>query len=280
MSAAYDHVITALTEATGYTPRGRATQRSARCPVHDDNGPSLSVGLSPEGKVLMHCHAGCDPVQIWDTLGLLARDLFEEPKERPERTGNDDWIPCGRHGHRKVDEYLYRDEHRAVLYGVARCDRKCFPQWRPNPAARSGRRWSLKDEDGNFAVRLVPFRLPEMLAAVEAERVVWITEGEKDALAVAARPGGVATCSPMGAGKWRPEFAPYFRDADVLICADNDNPGKSHANDVYLSLQPVVASLQVVLPRFGKDAFDHFAAGGTTGDFTSICEYVREGADR
>jgi DNA primase len=32
---------------------------TARCPAHDDKNPSLSVSVSPDGKILAHCHAGC-----------------------------------------------------------------------------------------------------------------------------------------------------------------------------------------------------------------------------
>lgn len=32
---------------------------SARCPSHDDQSPSLSLRDSGDGKVLVHCHAGC-----------------------------------------------------------------------------------------------------------------------------------------------------------------------------------------------------------------------------
>ena len=32
---------------------------SAQCPAHDDQTPSLSLGDSGDGKVLVHCHAGC-----------------------------------------------------------------------------------------------------------------------------------------------------------------------------------------------------------------------------
>jgi DNA primase len=31
----------------------------ARCPAHDDRTPSLSVALAGNGRILMHCHAGC-----------------------------------------------------------------------------------------------------------------------------------------------------------------------------------------------------------------------------
>ena len=30
-----------------------------RCPAHDDRAPSLSWRLAPDGRALLHCHAGC-----------------------------------------------------------------------------------------------------------------------------------------------------------------------------------------------------------------------------
>ena len=48
----------------------------ARCPVHDDRKPSLSIRDSDEGKVLVHCHAGCDQSQVIAKLRL--RGLWNE----------------------------------------------------------------------------------------------------------------------------------------------------------------------------------------------------------
>lgn len=269
VSAVYDMVIERLIDQTGYPPRGHGHQRNGRCPAHDDRKPSLSIGLGRDGAVLLHCQAGCPPEEVWAALGLLARDLFE--RKTDERARDDDWIPCHRDGHHKLAEYLYRDEHGTVLYGVVRCDQKCFRQWRPDPTTMSGRRWKLKDHDGNYLVRLVPYRLPEMLAAIRDELVIWCVEGEKDVEALRVR-GCSATCNSMGAGSWRPEYAEHFHGADVVICADNDPAGKRHANKVFTNLRPVARSIEVVLPRHGKDASDHFAAGGRTGDFIGILD--------
>lgn len=49
------------------TPAGEG-QWQARCPNHNDKTPSLSVGVGRDGKVLLHCFAGCDPAAVIDAL--------------------------------------------------------------------------------------------------------------------------------------------------------------------------------------------------------------------
>ncbi|MFG1943332.1 toprim domain-containing protein [Nonomuraea sp. NPDC048826] len=276
MSTPYTRILQALYATTGYAPRGTATQKSARCPAHDDRHPSLSVGVTSTGVVLITCHGGprCPAEDVMRALGLplsaLWPDTTRTPPPRQHRP--DRWMPCG---HDRVADYLYQDERGTVLYGVARCDRKgngCqgFRQWRPDPAQRSGRRWSLYGADGTMAVRLVPYRLPEVITAVRESRAVMITEGEKDAEALRARPGITATCNAMGAGKWQPDFARYFHGADVSIVADRDQAGRDHAQAIVATLMPVARSIHVLQARHGKDVCDHFAAGGTLGDFLQV----------
>ena len=31
----------------------------ARCPAHADRSPSLSIGVGSDGRILLHCLAGC-----------------------------------------------------------------------------------------------------------------------------------------------------------------------------------------------------------------------------
>ena len=40
---------------------------TARCPAHDDRHPSLSI-TERDGKLLVHCHAGCSQEAVWDSL--------------------------------------------------------------------------------------------------------------------------------------------------------------------------------------------------------------------
>ena len=52
----------------------------ARCPAHDDRDPSLSVQNAGDGKVLVHCHAGCDQTRV--IAALRSRGLWEDNGHR------------------------------------------------------------------------------------------------------------------------------------------------------------------------------------------------------
>src|ERR687898_1991184 len=48
------------------------------CPAHDDrNNPSLSL-RAENGRLLLHCFAGCRPEDILSEIGLQMKDLFVE----------------------------------------------------------------------------------------------------------------------------------------------------------------------------------------------------------
>lgn len=48
----------------------------ARCPAHEDRRPSLSVREANDGRVLIHCFAGCGAEEIVSAVGLELGDLF------------------------------------------------------------------------------------------------------------------------------------------------------------------------------------------------------------
>jgi hypothetical protein len=57
----------------------------ARCPAHEDRSPSLAVRELEDGRVLLHCFAGCDAASIVGAIGLRLEDLF--PKTLPTTGG-------------------------------------------------------------------------------------------------------------------------------------------------------------------------------------------------
>ena len=50
----------------------------ARCPAHDDRSPSLSITTGDDGKVLLHCFAGCGAADVVEAIGLELSSLFPE----------------------------------------------------------------------------------------------------------------------------------------------------------------------------------------------------------
>lgn len=56
---------------------------SARCPAHADKGPSLRV-TDRDGKILIHCFAGCAPAEIATAAGINLSDLFP-PRDAREQ---------------------------------------------------------------------------------------------------------------------------------------------------------------------------------------------------
>ncbi len=256
-------------------------EHQALCPFHEDTNPSLSVNLAT-GK--WYCH-GCKAkgdlfgfhmkrhgVSFQQALGDLAKlggmdgNGGGAKEERPK--GNERKRPKARAvpGTLK-DRFVYHDENGEELFFVNR-----YEEIGADKTFRQGRCVEGKDIFNLDGVRLVPYRLPEV---VKAEQIA-VAEGEKtvEALRMA---GFCASCNPMGAIKWKDEYSVHFKDKLVIILPDNDEPGRQHAEQVRKSLLPHVRSLKVVdlpgLPEKG-DAADWLAAGGTAQQLMDLADQV------
>ena len=64
-----------LARALGGARREGAGWR-ARCPAHDDHDPSLGIS-DRDGKLLVHCRAGCSQADI--IAALRERQLWSKP---------------------------------------------------------------------------------------------------------------------------------------------------------------------------------------------------------
>ncbi|MDA7514307.1 CHC2 zinc finger domain-containing protein [bacterium] len=53
----------------------------AVCPAHSDRSPSLHVKEKEDGRILIHCKAGCGANEVLDALGLNYSDLFPDTGE-------------------------------------------------------------------------------------------------------------------------------------------------------------------------------------------------------
>lgn len=50
------------------------------CPAHMDRSASLSVSAGADGRILVHCFAGCGVTAITHALKLRVGDLFSDPR--------------------------------------------------------------------------------------------------------------------------------------------------------------------------------------------------------
>lgn len=233
--------------------QGSGPSYQAPCPAHEDDNPSLSIKEAQDGRVLLKCHAGCSAEDIVHALGLSMKDLFPD---RLNRRSN-------RYSKRLIETYDYTDETGEQLFQVVRFEPKDFRQRHYDPtnpkAKKEGWVWGVK------GIRRVLYRLPKITKAAQEEEVVYLVEGEKDVHSL-ERLGIVATCNPMGAGKWRKEYTESLHEANVVILPDNDTTGREHAETVAERLHGVASSVRIVelpgLPAKG-DVSDWIAAGGT-----------------
>jgi len=219
----------------------------ARCPsnfhVRGDQSWGLSISAGEDGRTLVHCHAGCETVNVLAAVGLSMADLF---------------VTSNGSTNGKVDQphlvatYEYLNADGTPAYYVHRYHPKDFRQQAP---------------DGTWKTARIPkvlYHLPEVIAAVAAGQAVAICEGEKDADLInnLGTAFGIATCNPGGALKWSDEYAQVFAGAErVAVMVDNDPPGRAHAARVARSAAAVgVKDLRVFLPAVGKDVGDHLQA--------------------
>lgn len=163
---------------------------------------------------------------------------------------------------RIVKEYVYRTADGENYLKVCRTDPKgAFPQFHWD-----GARWRSGKPKGPK----IPYRLPDILD----RQTVFVVEGEKDADKLAAL-GFASTTASEGAGKWTADLNQWFKDRTVYVIADNDEPGRAHAEMVRKNLDGVAREIFVCrgLPGVGVggDVSDWLEAGNDADGLEEIC---------
>lgn len=158
--------------------------------------------------------------------------------------------------------YDYFDEKGGLLFQTLRYDPKRFRDRRPD--GKGGWIWNLEK------VRLVLYRLPEVVKA----GTVLILEGEKDvetAYRLGMPPAFAATTSPLGAGQWRSEYSESLRGKGVVLCTDNDKPGRQHMKQIIRDLRGKAAEIRKIsLPGSVKDLSAWEETGATPEQFAAL----------
>jgi hypothetical protein len=240
----------------------------ASCPVPShgkgkgDKNPSLSVHIDDEGKPLFHCHGGCSQESVFQTIRDM--QLLPELEERPDPLANIKPMP-------KVEfqqEWQYQDEDRVTVFVKHRIRigefGKTYRLYKMDP---SGKRYPTLGD-----ARIVPYKLPELLDAKTAGRIIYLAEGEKAVDALMSL-GVAATTSHSGAGNWPPENTEYFAGANVCIIPDNDLSGWAYARKAAEAILPIAKAVKVIdlgLQGQGDDAYEFIEAGGGRAELAAL----------
>jgi putative DNA primase/helicase len=256
----------------------------ARCPAHDDKDPSLSVALR-DGRLLIHCFAGCAPEAVLQAVGLTWKDLREpapwawrppvlrpsRPKPEPEAPAPEDlerWEALwekAKPGHPLLRRYLRARGlslepppalRLAFLRGepvmVARVEGSGGLQGihlttlEPDGRGRKEKRLAKGSRPKGGAIRLFPLETGTPLA---------LAEGIETALAVREVTGW-----PV----WATIAAPFMKEVvvpgeveEVLIAADHDKAGIEAAHALAQRLLREGRKVRIaVSPVEGEDWLD------------------------
>jgi len=261
---------------------------TALCPAHDDHRPSLSVSVGAEGRVLVHCHAGCATADVLRAVGLEVADLFpgRSPPRATTRSGGRLYesleaavvqVQKALDAHGLV-RYVYRSASGRPLMATVRFQRgdgsKTFRPFHPVAGG-----WRVGDPPAPL-----PLYGLDRLAAGRAGADVYVVEGEKCADA-AHRLGLVAVTSAHGAAAAsRTDWSP-LAGRRVIVLPDADEAGEAYARDVVRLVRGLeaawpgrgaAAEVRVVrLPGLepGGDLVDFIAAEQAAGaDDAVLCD--------
>lgn len=240
----------------------------ASCPVPShgkgkgDKNPSLSVHIDDEGKPLFHCHGGCTQESVFQTIRDM--HLLPELEERPDPLANIKPLP-------KVEfqqEWQYQDEDRVTVFVKHRL--------RVGESGKTYRLYKVDSDGKRYPTlgdaRIVPYKLPDLLDAKTAGRIIYLAEGEKAVDALTSL-GVAATTAHSGAGHWPEAITEYFAGANVVILPDNDLSGWSYARKAAEAILPIAKAVKVVdlgLQGQGDDAFEFIEAGGGRSELAAL----------
>ncbi len=100
--------------------KGRSVGRNrwqALCPAHTDRSPSLSIAEGQDGRVLLHCFAGCEPDAILRALGLTWADMNGKPLGQEQRRQ-----AAAQRAQREASERKRRQAHSAACSRLDRLE--------------------------------------------------------------------------------------------------------------------------------------------------------------
>jgi hypothetical protein len=269
----------------------------ARCPVHDDRTPSLSI-RDAGGKVLVHCHAGCEPERVIAILRL--RGLWRDIGRRSvlPSAGVPIDHKCSRDDTRRREAALaiWRSTSPAkgtcaATYLASRgivLEPPCALRFHGGLKHPSGGVWpamvalvtrgiddkpigihrTFLSPDGNGKAPVEPVKM--MLGPIRGGAVrlgpigdrLMIAEGIENALSAMQATGQVAWAALSTSGLRTLELP--LGVSDVVLLADGDEPGESAARDAAQRWKRERRCVRIARPPRGMD-FNNVLLGRAYG---------------
>lgn len=247
----------------------KADSAQCICPCHDDKKASLTVSRGRNGGVVLHDHAGCSNENIVETWGLNLRDLMPDT----DRSDGERWRRYVEGRMKKNIEAVYhyvdtktgqyaftrlRMSGKDFVYGMLQND--CFT-------------FGLQGRQRKDVPAVYCKSFTGLNKAISEGKRIFYAEGEKDVNTLASRGYAAVTC---GAAKdWTGNCVELFRGADVVVLADNDEPGMKSAKKIECDLKAVAKFVKVVVPCPDvpkADVSDFFSAGRSDEEFEALLE--------
>ncbi len=192
---------------------------TARCPAHDDRHNSLSINES-EGKLLLHCHTGCQIDDLLKSLNLETKDLFLNGNgSKPDKQAKEHvWDITDSSGetitqHHRIDSEENGERNKSVWW--ERNGKNNLNGFKTKDLPLYGLKWLLEEPDG-------------------PERDIFACEGEPAADALHDA-GYLALATVTGANGCPSEdsLIPLLgRNGRIILWPDNDEAGLSHMNRI------------------------------------------------
>lgn len=263
-----------LTYFGGYGLK-RQTAEKAVChsPLRRDTDASLWLTKRADGGTLLYDFGAPDQTEaILAAVGLQLRDLYNDPSQG-SGTRKKDWRGYAERyvnrntgkGLRLTDVYHYKTASGEYAYTKLR-----FEDAKGTKELRFG---TLKDDIFTFSSdrsnahkvnreRTFYGDYSAIKKAKAEGQNVFICEGEKDVNTLSLY--GFAACTVGSSGdaeKYRGVYAELLDGANVVILADNDEPGKKAAAASLEACQKTAAAVKIIVPckeAAGEDITDYF----------------------
>jgi 5S rRNA maturation endonuclease (ribonuclease M5) len=186
-----------------------------RCPIHDDAKESLTLSMSTDGKLLVHCHAGCDKNEVF-------KRVTEDFREKDFRGGK------MQSNVKRLDDieaiYRYLRDDLSTICEVVRFAGKKF---RPRHYDDGRMVWKKPTTDEAKGA------LYNWECRKTADFIV-LCEGEKDCDNVNKLSHGIylAVTNIGGASNFNKLHAEKLKDRKVIIVEDNDEAGRERTRKI------------------------------------------------